>query len=255
MDGYTEEEQQIIDDAKKNGTYMKAPNGKKSNLSPKQWAQVRTENFKKWFGDWELALLYKQSINAWDDNNSKKKFVFAPSERASERLKDLLGHEITQLVVTDDSIRHIKKNHGSGEESRGQIDMTPEDIVVIPYLINNFDTMELNANFDDRMGNRAIEIRKRINGTSVIATIERGKNKDFLVTGFKLKRSDALDAQNGTPRPNVLNDSDIAKIKKEIDTIKDNAKNSSKIVDENGEPNISLSHFRKKKETRLFLRT
>ena len=52
VDGYTKEEQQIIDDAKKNGTYMKAPNGKKSNLSPKQWAQVRTENFKKLFGDW-----------------------------------------------------------------------------------------------------------------------------------------------------------------------------------------------------------
>lgn len=30
-----------------------APNGKPSNLSPSQWHMVRTENFKKWFGDWE----------------------------------------------------------------------------------------------------------------------------------------------------------------------------------------------------------
>ena len=30
-----------------------APNGKPSKLNRVQWAQVRTDNFKKWFGDWE----------------------------------------------------------------------------------------------------------------------------------------------------------------------------------------------------------
>ena len=33
-----------------------APNGKPSNLNAMQHAQVRTEAFKKWFGDWEVAL-------------------------------------------------------------------------------------------------------------------------------------------------------------------------------------------------------
>lgn len=41
--------------AKADGTYMKAPNGKQSNLSPRQWVQVRTKAFKDWFGDWELS--------------------------------------------------------------------------------------------------------------------------------------------------------------------------------------------------------
>lgn len=36
-----------------NGTYMKAPNGKKSNLTQKQWLYTRTAAFKAWFGDWE----------------------------------------------------------------------------------------------------------------------------------------------------------------------------------------------------------
>lgn len=36
-----------------NGNYMKAPNGKDSKLTPEQWALVRTQNFKDWFGDWE----------------------------------------------------------------------------------------------------------------------------------------------------------------------------------------------------------
>lgn len=33
--------------------WLKAPNGKDTNLSEFQWLQVRTPNFKKWFGDWE----------------------------------------------------------------------------------------------------------------------------------------------------------------------------------------------------------
>lgn len=44
---------EIISRAKADGTYMKAPNGKPSNLTPRQWAQVRTKAFKDWFGDWE----------------------------------------------------------------------------------------------------------------------------------------------------------------------------------------------------------
>lgn len=47
------EEAEIVARAKADGTYMKAPNGKKSNLSPRQWVQVRTKAFKDWFGDWE----------------------------------------------------------------------------------------------------------------------------------------------------------------------------------------------------------
>ncbi|MFT4154718.1 hypothetical protein [Parafilimonas sp.] len=48
------EHEQIISDAKANGTYMKAPNGKPTRLNERQWATVRTKRFKKWFGDWEL---------------------------------------------------------------------------------------------------------------------------------------------------------------------------------------------------------
>ena len=33
--------------------WLKAPNGEDSNLEEKQWLQVRTPSFKKWFGDWE----------------------------------------------------------------------------------------------------------------------------------------------------------------------------------------------------------
>ena len=50
----TEEEQRILKSAPRNSKgQLLAPNGKVSNLTEKQYAQVRTKAFKKWFGDWE----------------------------------------------------------------------------------------------------------------------------------------------------------------------------------------------------------
>lgn len=45
--------QVIKDQAKADGSFMKAPNGRPTNLTEKQWLQVRTPEFKEWFGDWE----------------------------------------------------------------------------------------------------------------------------------------------------------------------------------------------------------
>lgn len=50
---YNEELQTLKSKAIANGTFMKAPNGKNSNLTERQWLQVRTKAFKEWFGDWE----------------------------------------------------------------------------------------------------------------------------------------------------------------------------------------------------------
>lgn len=47
------ERQQIEAQAKKDGTWMKAPNGKPTNLTEQQWVTVRTKAFKSWFGDFE----------------------------------------------------------------------------------------------------------------------------------------------------------------------------------------------------------
>lgn len=38
-----------------------APNGKPSNLTPKQYRQVRTPEFKNWFGDWEKVARFKDA--------------------------------------------------------------------------------------------------------------------------------------------------------------------------------------------------
>lgn len=50
---YNEELLSLKKKAIVDGSFMKAPNGKSSNLTERQWLQVRTRAFKKWFGDWE----------------------------------------------------------------------------------------------------------------------------------------------------------------------------------------------------------
>lgn len=53
---YTKEEQDILSRAPRNAKgQLLAPNGTISNLTEKQYAQVRTKAFKDWFGDWETA--------------------------------------------------------------------------------------------------------------------------------------------------------------------------------------------------------
>ena len=81
-----------VDDVKSfyKGTdkWLKAPNGKDTKLTEKQWCQVRTKNFKNWFGDWENnqkkaskivdengepLVVYHGSNNSFDEFSKKIK--------------------------------------------------------------------------------------------------------------------------------------------------------------------------------------
>ena len=59
---FTETEKRLREDSRNfdsEGNHL-APNGKKSNLNYRQWVQTRTQEFKKWFGDWEKAFRIKK---------------------------------------------------------------------------------------------------------------------------------------------------------------------------------------------------
>jgi hypothetical protein len=73
----TAEMDEIVSKAKADGTYLKAPNGKPSNLSEFQWAQVRTKNFKNWFGDWESS---PQNASKVVDANGEPMVVYHGSK-------------------------------------------------------------------------------------------------------------------------------------------------------------------------------
>lgn len=59
--------------AESDGTFMKAPNGKDTNLTEDQWLSVRTEAFKNWFGDWEKD---PQNASKVVDENGEPRVVY-----------------------------------------------------------------------------------------------------------------------------------------------------------------------------------
>ena len=71
-DGYEAERSEIERRAKEDGTWMKAPNGRRSNLSENQWVTVRTKQFKDWFGDWENDP--EDASQTLDENGEPKVF-------------------------------------------------------------------------------------------------------------------------------------------------------------------------------------
>lgn len=217
-----------------------APNGKLSNLSKEDYEYTRSEAFKRIVGDWESARIVRQARNAWYNKKSINRTNFVPSDRFVSAVEDLTGNQIRLVVITDDSIRHIKSKHGSGEELRGQYNITPEDIATIPYIINNFDSITRSPEYDDKQGQFAITVTKRINGYSYIGTINRGKRNQLVVSTWRRKTSAALDASvKDTPGLNVRDDTDlVAKVKKDIEKIKHSAENVYIPFDENGEPTV-----------------
>ena len=70
----SEEEQRILKSAPRNSKgQLLAPNGKVSNLTEKQYAQVRTKAFKDWFGEWENPEQIEKTITTgWEVSSANE---------------------------------------------------------------------------------------------------------------------------------------------------------------------------------------
>ena len=99
----SEEEQAILKNAPRDSQgRLLAPNGKPSNLTEKQYAQVRTKAFKRWFGDWE-----KDPTNASKvvDENGEPLVVYHGSKDNSFTIFDSTKNDKGQkgFFFTNDS--------------------------------------------------------------------------------------------------------------------------------------------------------
>ena len=78
---YTQEMLNTKERAIANGTFMKAPNGKPTNLTERQWLQVRTKNFINWFGDW---INEPSNASKVVDENGEPLVVYHVTENINE---------------------------------------------------------------------------------------------------------------------------------------------------------------------------
>ncbi|AEC02644.1 hypothetical protein Spico_1440 [Parasphaerochaeta coccoides DSM 17374] len=89
--------------------WMKAPNGKPTNLTERQWVTVRTTAFKNWFGDWEAAENFKWLMNA-------------------EPVSTITGEEFKENLVDNVAAFFGKIGNKVVREGVGEITLTRRDI-------------------------------------------------------------------------------------------------------------------------------
>lgn len=199
-DNYIQEEQSIIDQAKANGTYLKAPNGEDTNLTPEQWVQVRTVAFKEWFGDWENNS--EDASKAIDENrepmvvyhgspNDFKVFDYGKIQttRRAGRNKDLamnyqkggelieafvnlrkpLNPDETKKEITKELFVEIANKAGIERDLHTLYDVADSDIDLVSFLIS--------ANNDIKAINNALYTVTKYDG---IITEDRGVGRSYI---------------------------------------------------------------------------
>ena len=239
LESMQQEREKIVSDAKANGTYMKAPNGKTTKLNEEQWVTVRTEAFKNWFGDWETLDEYKDAqekiqrlLNADKDTSKgvQRETIGKVTEQQAKVIQDALGIDVSGYKHTIDKseIGHIFNNHGDikQEENRGQIAVNNDDFARIPEILANPDKIEYSDKNDK--GLETITYTKAFNGTTyIIEEIRTGKKELALNTMYKRKtRSEQLNNPPLLTSETTSQYKDIKNLENEV----------SKVVDDNGEP-------------------
>src|SRR5690625_2919061 len=90
----TSEMERIKERAIADGTFMKAPNGKDTNLNERQWLQVRTEAFIAWFGDW---INDPQNASKVVDENGEPLVVYhGTAYQAEDFISNWTGEEVLE---------------------------------------------------------------------------------------------------------------------------------------------------------------
>lgn len=202
------EMQEIKAKAIADGTFMKAPNGKKSNLNERQWLQVRTKAFKKWFGDWLKGLSVNQDNDSFYRGQFDKPYIDSNGNLILYGRKDPLyekaGYENKGVSVTRNLESAIE--YGEGQfETRANLVMD-----------NSMDEAEQNAVLS--------------NGYYIIQFKDSVSNKEIKEAGESKLIGDIT-----VPKGSYVIEHYVQG--ELIETIGNiNNPNASKVVDENGEP-------------------
>jgi len=148
-------------------------------------------------------------IAAEKKGNDTKRFYFGKvSSELGEKIKTATGFNVEgyNVAMRSDDVRHTFAKHGnpSVEIPRGQIPITDEILVKLPYVIENPDEI-VKLGTRDYAGREAFEFKKRINGYAIsIAGKSDGRHSieidSFWVVNNKkpLTTSDALRPQTST---------------------------------------------------------
>ena len=243
---FTHEELSIIDTAKRDGTHMKAPNGKPTKLTEKQWAQVRTKAFKEWFGDWEknarieklrkaepIKITGKEHEGKYELNRDSAKAWIKANIKGEYINKDTNE----KIVVSNIGVKEVT-SHGERNEAH------LKSLIAIPELISNSIFVEEIPNtkeHDKYDSYRYYVCGLNIGGVDYTAKVVIGVKGDSKYYDHRLteiEKGTLINNLNGlsntvAEKQNTLNS--VSKDKRLVSILQTNC---SKVVDENGEPMV-----------------
>lgn len=235
------EERAIEEKAKKDGTWMKAPNGKPTNLTERQWVQVRTRAFKRWFGDWEKTARIEKLKNSKPIAIEYNEEYELNRASAKEWLKKNIRGEYTnsdtgeKIVVSKTGINEVT-SHGSQDEvhlkSLSGIPQMIEQAVFIDEIPNTKD-------HDKYDSYRYYVCGMKIDGEDYTAKIVVGVKGDSKYYDHRLtqiEKGTLIDNLNGLSDSVAENQNASVSMGKDSKLVSILQTNSSKVVDENGEP-------------------
>lgn len=239
---YTPEMEDIKAKTIADGTFMKAPNGKPSNLNERQWLHVRTKAFKEWFGDWlktaRIEKLRESEPIVVEFNNEYE----LNRDGAKQWMKDNLRGEYINKDTGEKislSKRGMDKVTSHGEREIEHI----KSIVAIPELIENSIFIEEQQN---EKGNEKYDSYKyyvcglKIDGIDYTAKIVVGVKNGIRYYDHQLtqiEKGTLIDSLNMIAKHVAENQNTLSEYK-DTKLISILQTNSSKVVDANGEPKV-----------------
>ena len=229
------------------GTFMKAPNGKDTNLTERQWLQVRTKAFKKWFGDWEktarIEKLKKTKPIEITGEEYKGKYELN-RDSAKAYIKDSLRGEYTNkdtgdtILLAKDGAQKVT-SHSMGNEAH------LKSIAVIPELIEKsifIDELPNEKNSGKYDSYRYYVSGLKIGGVDYTVKLAIGideyGNKYYDHSLTEIEKGKLIDEVGALSTTLPSSNQSALSEYKDSKLISLLQENSSKVVDENGEPMV-----------------
>ena len=227
------------------GTFMKAPNGKDTNLTERQWLQVRTKAFKRWFGDWEKAAriekLKKTKPIEITGEEYKDKYELN-RDSAKSYIKDSLRGEYTNkdtgdtILLAKDGAQKVTSHSMGNEAHLKSIAVIPE-LIEKSIFIDELPNEKNNSKYDSyRYYVSGLKIGDVDYTVKLAIGIDEYGNKYYdhslteIEKGKLIDEVGALSTTLPSDNQSALSEYKDSKLISLLQT------NSSKVVDENGEP-------------------
>ena len=217
--------------------WMKAPNGKRTNLTEEQWVRVRTPNFKRWFGDWEMLAEAYPEHEIFDIDEAYK---FARGNLQGGEFTSKDGHTATLGRSGID-----KMNSGLARGKTGNNRLHALAFANVGKLFENSELLEAEPPRDGDSNIKQylkfyapLYMDGRFYVVKITARELYSENKLYSLEGLDIIEESEYRGQPRGSKENSISADYSDSVKNFVKKIREVKGNVSKVVDENGEPKV-----------------